>query len=85
VGVGRKISRGGPTEKRLKSSKKDQKIALLSLFRGGGQGKNSKIDQKILASIYYICTMYENSGRHGPLLFLPDADAHGLESRIGFF
>jgi len=44
-GVGRKISReGGTTEKRLKNSKKRPKIALLSLFQGGGQRKK---DQKI--------------------------------------
>jgi len=44
---------GGPTEKRLKNSKKDRKIALLSLFQGEGEGgatekipKNSKKNTK---------------------------------------
>jgi len=32
-GVGRKIFRRGPTEKRQKNSKKDRKIALLNLFQ----------------------------------------------------
>jgi len=38
-GVSRKISRGEPTEKRLKNSKKVQKIAPLNLFQRGGQQK----------------------------------------------
>jgi len=73
-GVGRKFFRGGATEKRPKNSKKRPKIALLSLFQGkGGQRKNGrKIAKKAekqhyLSSIYYICTMYENPGGHGPL------------------
>jgi len=78
-GVGRKISRG----KRLKNSKKDRKLALLSLFQGvGGNGKKdrkiAKKYQKIaLLSLYlYTCTMYENpGGATAPLS--PAADAHG--------
>jgi len=39
-GVGRKISREGGNEKIPKNSKKTGKMALLSLFQGGGQRKN---------------------------------------------
>jgi len=42
-GVGRKISTGGH-RKKDQNSKKDRKIALLSLFKGGG---NVKKDQKL--------------------------------------
>jgi len=51
---------GGATEKRPKNSKKDRKIALLSLFQGeGGNGKNdrkiAKKDRKIaLLSLYLL-------------------------------
>jgi len=41
-GVGRKISRGWPTKKRLKNSKKDRKITQLSLSGVGQQKKTEK-------------------------------------------
>jgi len=79
-GVGRNIfGEGGVQRKRKpknsnrrpKNSKKDRKIALLSLFQGGWEGatekrpKHSKKDQKN--------TMYENQipGRARPFPLLP--------------
>jgi len=44
-GVGRKISRRKPTNKRPKNSKNDRKIAPLNLFRGRG-GATEKTTEK---------------------------------------
>jgi len=63
-GVGRKISRGGRQQKRLKNNKKRLKIALLSLFRRGGNGKKA-VNSTAVLSLYYICTIYENPGEYG--------------------
>jgi len=67
-GVGRKLSRGG-------GEKKDRKIALLSLFQGGGatekRPKNSTF--KFLSTIFVPCMKIQ--GSHGPLL-PPAADTH---------
>jgi len=79
-GVGRKISRGEPTEKRLKNSKKKRKIALLSLFHG-------KKDRKVaLFSLYliYICTIYENPVGEGHSSCLPLPTPMNVEYTISF-
>jgi len=78
----------GATENRLKNSKKRPKTALFSLFQEeGATKKRSKIvknnnkKQQYLASIYYICTMFENPG--GDMAILPPAaDAHGHWSQL---
>jgi len=53
-GVGRKFSRGEPTEKRPKISKKYRKIAIFSLFQGG----NGKKDRKISLLSLYLLYLY---------------------------
>jgi len=61
-GVGRKFSRGKPTEKRPKISKKYQKIALFGLFqRGATEKKGRKIakkDRKIALLSLYLLYLY---------------------------
>jgi len=42
MGVDRKISRGVQRKKGRKIAKNDRKIALLSLFQGGGGGQRKK-------------------------------------------
>jgi len=64
-GVGRKISREGPTEKRLKNSNRPEASS------GGGQQRKKTENRTIKP---HICTMYENTGSTAPLP--PAADAH---------
>jgi len=51
---------GGPTEKKPKISKKYRKIALFSLFQGGGQQKDRKMakDRKIAFLSLYLLYLY---------------------------
>jgi len=53
-------------KKDRKLAKSTKKIALFSLFQGGGNEKRPKNSTFKPASIYYICTMFENSGGARP-------------------
>jgi len=55
-GIGRKISRGEETKK------KRPKIALLNLYRGGGEATEKRPKNSAIKPLAYICTTYENPG-----------------------
>jgi len=60
-GVDRKISSGGQRKKDRKIAKKIEKNSITKPLPGGGGNEKNKSEKKnYLASIYYICTMYEN-------------------------